>query len=162
MCIRDRPNVSDHRGQTALHLAALSGCIEIAKLLIARGADIDAIERNYNSTPLGGANYHGRTEMVAMLVPLSRDIRGLCFAGAVDRLAELLAGDASLASTVTRGNEAPLFALPDDDERAVEVAELLLAHGADPSVKNAAGLTPAQAARKRGLEDAAAVIEAKE
>jgi len=156
------PNVSDHRGQTPLHLAALSGCIEIAKLLIARGADIDAMERNYNSTPLGGANYHGRTEMVAMLVPLSRDIRGLCFAGAVDRLAELLAGDASLASKVTRGNEVPLFALPDDDERAVEVAELLLAHGADPSVNNAAGLTPAQAAKKRGLEDAAAVIEAKE
>jgi ankyrin repeat protein len=156
------PNVSDHRGMSALHFAAQSGRVEIARLLIARGANIDAIERNYNSTPLGHANYQGRTEMVAILVPLSRDIRGLCFAGAVDRLAELLAADRSLASAVTRVGEVPLFALPDDDERAVEVAELLLAYGADPSVKNAAGLTPAQAAKKRGLEEAAAVISAAE
>jgi len=48
------------------------------------------------------------------------------------------------------------------DDRAVDVAELLLAHGADPSVRNAAGLTPAQAARKRGLEEAATAIEAAE
>ena len=70
--------------------------------------------------------------------------------------------DRSLASAVTRGNEVPLFALPDDDELAVEVAELLLAHGADPLVKNAAGLTPAQAAKKRGLEGAAAAISTAE
>jgi uncharacterized protein len=154
------PSVADHRGFSALHLAANSDAAEIARLLIARGADVDPIERNYNSTPLGGANYHGRAEMVAILVPLSRDIRGLCFAGAVERLSELFATDPSLASAITRGGEAPLFAMPDDDERAVEVAELLLAHGADPSVKNAAGLTPAQAAKKRGLEEAANTIGA--
>ena len=156
------PNVADQRGFSALHFATNCGAADIARLLIARGADIDPIERNYNSTPLGGANYHGRTEMVAILVPLSRDIRGLCFAGAVDRLAELLAEDSSLASRITRGNEVPLFALPNDDDRAVEVAELLLRHGADVSVKNGAGLTPAQAAKKRGLEEAAAVIGAAE
>ena len=54
--------------------------------------------------------------------------------------------------------EEPLFALPDDDDLAVEVVELLLAHGADPSVKNVAGLTPAEAAKKRGLEEAAAAL----
>jgi ankyrin repeat protein len=156
------PNVADHKGLSALHVAAQSGATEIARMLISRGANIDPIERNYNSTPLGGANYHGRTEMVAFLAPLSRDIRGLCFAGAIDRLTELLAADASLASAVTRGNEVPLFALPDDDDRAVEVSELLLAHGANSSVKNAAGLTPAQAAKKRGLEEAAAAISAAE
>ena len=100
--------------------------------------------------------------MVAIIAPFSRDIRGLCFTGAVDRLAELLAADPSLASTITRGGDPPLFALPDDDDRAVDVAELLLANGADPSVKNAAGLTPAQAAQKRGLDDAAAAISAAE
>jgi ankyrin repeat protein len=74
----------------------------------------------------------------------------------------LFAADRSLASSITRGDEVPLFALPDNDERAIDVAELLLAHGADPSVKNGAGLTPAQAARKRGLNEAAAVINAAE
>jgi len=150
--------VADHRGFTALHFTTHCGAVEIAQLLIARGADVDAIERSYNSTPLGHANYQGRPEMVAVLAPLSRDIRGLCFTGSLERLAELLAADHSLASRITRGGEAPLFALPDDDDRAVAVAEILLEHGADPSVKNAAGLTPAEAAKKRGLEEASAVI----
>jgi len=153
------PNVADRSGSTALHQAVLADAVEIARLLIARGADIDPIERSYNSTPLGAANYHQRTEMVALLVPLSRDIRGLCFAGAVGRLTELLGAAPSLASVVTRGGEVPLFALPDDDELASEVVELLLAHGADPSAKNSAGLTPAEAAKKRGLEDAVAAFQ---
>jgi ankyrin repeat protein len=156
------PNVADHKGFGALHFATDCGAVEVAKLLIGRGAAIDAIERSYNSTPLGHAHYHGKPEMIALLAPLSRDIRGLCFSAAIDRLTELLAADPSLASAVTRGGEVPLFALPDDDELAVEVVELLLAHGADPSKKNAAGLTPAQAAKKRGLEEAAAVLHAAE
>ena len=39
------------------------------------------------------------------------------------------------------------------------VAELLLRHGADPKVRNRAGETPAEAARRPGLDDAADVIE---
>jgi len=155
------PDVADHMGFSALHFTTHCGAAEIAALLIKRGAKVDAIERRYNSTPLGHANYQGRLEMVAVIAPHSRDIRGLCFAGAIDRLAELLAADRSLASAITRG-EAPLFALPDDDDRAVDVAELLLAHGADPSEKNSAGLTPAEAAKKRGLDEAAAAISAAE
>jgi len=154
--------VADAVGFSALHLTTHCGAVEIAELLITRGAQVDGIERRYNSTPLGHAHYQGRPEMIEALVPHSRDIRALCFSGAVDRIAELLAEDRALASAITRGGEAPLFALPDDDERAVDVAELLLAHGADPTVKNDAGLTPAEVAQKRGLEDAAIVINAAE
>jgi ankyrin repeat protein len=53
-----------------------------------------------------------------------------------------------------------LFALPDDEGLAAEAAELLLDLGAGPRTKNNAGETPAEAARKRGLDDAADVIEA--
>jgi ankyrin repeat protein len=52
----------------------------------------------------------------------------------------------------------PLFYLPDDEDRAVAVAELLMAHGADRTRRNKTGDTPEQAARKRGLDDAADVI----
>jgi ankyrin repeat protein len=156
------PDVADAQGFSALHYTTHCGAAGIATLLIARGANIDPVERRYNSTPLGHANYQGRPEMVAVIAPFSRDIRGLCFAGAIDRLTELLGKDRGLASAITRGGEAPLFALPDDDERAVDVAELLLAHGADPSIKNGAGLTPAEAAKKRGLDEAAATISAAE
>jgi uncharacterized protein len=155
------PDVADEKGFNALHYTTHCGAPGIATLLIARGANVDAVERRYNGTPLGHANYQGRPEMIAVIAPFSRDIRGLCFAGAIDRLTELFATDRSLASAITCG-EAPLFALPDDDERAVDVAELLLAYGADPAVKNAAGLTPAEAAKKRGLDEAATTIGAAE
>jgi len=156
------PDLSDHRGFSALHFAVTCNDVDIARLIIERGANVDPIEHTYNSTPLGHAHYNGRQEMIALLVPHSRDIRGLCFCGAIDRLTELLAADRSLASAVTRGNEAPLFALPDDDERAVDVAEFLLSYGADPSVRNREGLTPAEAAKKRGLEEAATAISVAE
>jgi ankyrin repeat protein len=53
-----------------------------------------------------------------------------------------------------------LFLLPDDEDRALQAVELLLAFGADQHATNDAGATAAQAARKRGLDDAADMIEA--
>jgi uncharacterized protein len=147
------PDVGDNEGCRALHCTTHSGAVGVARLLIARGAEIDPVECRHHSTPLGHANYQGRPEMIAVIAPVSRDIRGLCFCGAVERLAALLAEDPTLACRPSRG-ELPLFCLPDDDERAIEVAELLLAHGADASVRNTAGLTAAQVASQRGLEEA--------
>jgi hypothetical protein len=148
------PDVGDAMDFRPLHYSTHSGAVGIAKLLIARGAEIDPVERRYHSTPLGHANYQRRPEMVAVIAPVSRDIKGLCFCGADERLRELFAEDAALAHRPSRG-DLPLFCLPDDDERAIEVAELLLAQGADPAVQNKAGLTPAAAARQRGLEETA-------
>src|SRR5262249_55810258 len=47
------PDVADHMGFSALHYTTHCGASGIAALLIARGADVDAVERRYNSTPLG-------------------------------------------------------------------------------------------------------------
>jgi ankyrin repeat protein len=58
-----------------------------------------------------------------------------------------------------RPGETALFCLPENEEKAIEVAELLLSFGADPSFRNPAGQTPAEVARRRGLDDAAAIIE---
>jgi ankyrin repeat protein len=153
------PDVGDPMSFRALHYATHWGAVGVAELLIARGAEVDPVERRYNSTPLGHAHYQRRPEMIAAIAPHSRDIRALCFCGAVERLRALFAADPSLAAKPA-GGEPPLFALPDEDERAVEVAELLLSFGADPAVKSAAGLTPAQAASQRGLEEAAELLTA--
>ena len=53
-------------------------------------------------------------------------------------------------------HHAPLKWLPDDEARALDVVELLLAHGADPTVRSSEGLTAADYAARRGLEAAAA------
>jgi ankyrin repeat protein len=98
-------------------------------------------------------------ELVELLIRYSNNFRGLCFAGALDKLRELLAQEPDRANCEDRPGEPPLFCLPDDAHKAVETAELLLSFGADPTFRNPLGQTPAQAARHRGLDDAADLLE---
>lgn len=153
------PDVADEVGLTALHLTTHCGSPQIARLLIARGAQIDPFEHRHGGTPLTHACYHGRTEMVALLAPFSCNFRGLCFAGALDRLHELLSAEPERANREDRPGEPALFCVPANDDQAVEVAELLLSFGADPTFRNPLGHTPAEAARRRGLEEAAELLE---
>jgi ankyrin repeat protein len=153
------PDIGDEKDFRALHYTTHCGAIEVARLLIARGAEVDSIEQRYKSTALGHAVYQQRPDMVALLAPLSADMASLCWGASLDRLRELLTADASLANKPGRWGEPPLFCLPDDDERAVEVVELLLSFGADKAVRNKDGQTPAEAARKRGFEEVAALLE---
>jgi ankyrin repeat protein len=73
---------------------------------------------------------------------------------------------------VVKDGSTPLMWLPDDDARAKEIAELLLANGADPSIKSYAagwgnsieqqeGKTAADYARKRGLYEAAELLDSR-
>jgi ankyrin repeat protein len=96
---------------------------------------IDPFELRYGGTPLTHAIYHQRSDMVKLLSPHSRNFRGLCFAGAVDRLRQLLAEEPDRANREGRPGEPALFCLPDEDEKAVEISELLLSFGADPSLR---------------------------
>jgi ankyrin repeat protein len=153
------PDVGDDQNFRALHYTTHCGAMEIAQLLIARGAEIDPFELRHGGTPLTHANYYGRTDMVAFLAARSRNFRGLCCAGAVERLYELLTEEPDRVNRQDRPGETALFCLPEDEEKAVEVAELLLSFGADPAFRNPLGQTPAQVARRRGLEEAAALLE---
>jgi uncharacterized protein len=152
-------NVGDDKNFRALHYTTHCGAAEIAQLLIARGAEIDPFEQRYGGTPLTHASYHRRANMIELLAPYSRNFRGLCYAGVVGRLRELLTDEPDRANRQDRPGEPALFCLPDDEEKAVEVAELLLSFGADPTHRNPLGQTPAEVARRRGLDDAAAILE---
>lgn len=149
-----------HDQKRALHWAAQNGHVEVARRLIAAGADIDRRGSSYQATPLGFAFYFGQQAMIDLLAPLSRDIFGLTRAGRFDRLAQLLREDPALAEARSPDGAPVLFALPDDEGLAAQAAELLLALGADPRATNKEGDTPARAAHKRGLDDAADLIEA--
>lgn len=152
-------DVGDEKNLRALHYTTHCGAQEIARLLIARGAQIDPFELRYGGTPLTHAVYNGQTEMVNLLASVSRNFRGLCYAGAVDRVRELLTEAPDRANRQDRDGEPALFCLPGDEEKAVETAELLLSFGADPNFRNPQGHTPADVARRRGLDDAAELLE---
>jgi uncharacterized protein len=152
-------NIADEKKFTALHCAADCGAVEMARLLIARGADVDPLEERYGGSPLTHALYHGQSEMVEFLVSRSRNFRGLCYAGAVERVRELLIADPGRVNCQDRPGETALFCWPEDEEKAMELVELLLSYGADPSFRNPLGRTAAQVARNRGLDDVADFLE---
>ena len=58
---------------TLLHDMAQSGDIAKARLLLDRGADIDAVDDEYRSTPLGMAARWGQRKMVAFLLERGAD-----------------------------------------------------------------------------------------
>jgi uncharacterized protein len=148
-------DVEDATRLRGLHNAAMSGALDVARLLIANGADVDRPTLQYGG-PLGFAAHFRQREMAALLAPLSMDVANLTYLGMTDRLRELLATNPALANAVQpRSGITPLFALPDDEDDAADMAALLLDHGADPELRDRAGQSAEQVARKRGLMDAA-------
>jgi len=61
-------NLSDKLGRTPLHYAAFNGDIEIAKLLLGKGANIDATDRSKQWTPLFFAIFMKHEDMVNLLI----------------------------------------------------------------------------------------------
>jgi ankyrin repeat protein len=57
--------------ETALHAAAGDGDLELARLLLDLGADPDLTDGRFRGTPLGWAEYFGRSEMISLLAPVT-------------------------------------------------------------------------------------------
>jgi hypothetical protein len=95
--------------------------------------------------------------MVDLLSAVSRDVIALTRAGKLERLRTLLDEEPGLAQA-TRDGRTALFFLSAPEERAVEMAELLLARGVDARLTDADGLTAADDAAKSGLEELADLL----
>jgi hypothetical protein len=72
---------------------------------------------------------------------------------------EILAEDPSRARLVAQSGVTPLWWLPDDEGKAMQIVEMLLAAGADPSMKSKDGRMAVDWARRRGMRDVAARLE---
>jgi hypothetical protein len=57
--------------QTALHVAAMDGRLDLARSLVRLGADPTIRDQRFDSTPLGWARYFGQEQLVALLEPLT-------------------------------------------------------------------------------------------
>ena len=156
------PDIADADGLRPLHVAAYNDAAGAARVLIAHGATIDAVERTYGNTPLGAAEHFRHRAMIDLLVPLSLDVWSLTYLGKIDRLREVLAEDPR-RSRVSWEGETPLMWLPPDDESvALEIVKLFLDCGADPTVRNAAGATAADRAAAQEMTRVAEYLRARE
>jgi ankyrin repeat protein len=154
------PDVEDDKrgNPRPLHIAAYNGSVQVAALLIKRGAKIDPVDSMHDATPLWFAMWAQQTEVIKLLSPYSRDVWALNFIGNVARVREVLRTEPQIATM--SGESTPLFWLPEDEQKAVELVELFLSYGADPKFRRKEdGLTAADVARRRGLEEAAQKLE---
>jgi ankyrin repeat protein len=154
------PDIENDRKERPLHIAAYANSLRVARLLLARGADPDAVESSYQNTPLGSAVYYGHREMIELIGQHSHDIWELCYTGNLERLRVVLAGHPDRARLHT-GGHTPLMWLPPHDEAvALDVARLFIALGADPTLRNNDGMTAADRAERLGMFDVAALLRA--
>jgi DinB family protein/ankyrin repeat protein len=74
-------SVDDASGRTALHHAAAAGKVDIIRLLVELGADVNAKDPIYHTTPLGWAEYflvqnHANRAQIAEAAELLRSLTG--------------------------------------------------------------------------------------
>jgi ankyrin repeat protein len=98
--------------------------------------------------------------MMHFLSGHTRAVWALCFNGYIDRLADVIREDPSRAKGLDDEGNTLLWWLPDEEGKAVRAVELLLAAGVNPALKNKNGNTAADWARRRGMMDVAARLDA--
>jgi len=160
-------------GATALHHAAECGDVDVLKLLVDKGADVDAQRKNPfgGQSPLASAVVFGHGAAVRYLLSkgakanigdagLSRAV----FQGNVEIVKALLEAGVEVKN---RGNQAfpgfggfePILALACFSYNAdPQIVRMLLDRGADPTAKSQQGQTPLELARERGYEDVARLL----
>ena len=156
------PDIESPEGERALHVAAYDDSVDVAALLIARGAQVDPIGRKYQNTPLGGALHCRSLRTIDLLCRHSRSIWELGYAGSVDRVRQVLAEKPEAARATGDGETLLMWLPPHDESKALELAQLLLDHGADASVRDPHGTTAADRAERNAMFEVAALLRARE
>ena len=144
------------RNTTALHAAAESGCVPIARALCDRGAEVEKRRPDDDATPLFVAARHGRPAMIAFLYSVGADIEALCKTAdrreghdTVTPLVEAVMSDqaAAAARLIALGADvrAPDSWMPPLLTATLRsnatITRMLLREGADPRV-GVGGMTP--------------------
>ena len=154
-------------GYTPLHTAASVNHIEMVKLLIKHGANINSKDEADNS-PLHLATYHGHGKMAKLLIESGAYIHSRNYN---DNLPIQMAAHAGLPEVIQQLIEAgsPINAqdqvgdTPLHDaalQGQVEAAQVLIEAGADVNATNNAGKTPLDLAEQQGHGSLAEALKA--
>ncbi len=166
-------DATDVEGRTALHFAAQAGASELVEMLVARGANLNALDIER----MGVLHYalsdpatptEARLRTMAVLIGLGATVDApnghgdtpLHLAADTGALAvaRLLISRGADVNARTRDGMTPLHAAA--RRGATDVIDLLLSHGADPGAKTAVGTTPRGLAERNGQSAAAKMLEA--
>lgn len=161
-------NAKNWIDQTPLHFAAIGGSKDVADVLIAHGADVNARDK-FGHTPL----YEAITQ-----IPWQKDMAALLLAhGAdpnigdnqgrtplhlavewirTDKLEFLLGYKVDVNARDEKG-DTPLYSAVSSGGRD-DFAQMLLDHGADPTIKGHDGRAPREVALQKGDKDMAGIL----
>ena len=161
------PNSIFEEGQTALMTAALTGKPDAVKLLLVRGAKVDAKEPYRGQTALMWAASEGNTAAAALLIEFGAEVKAKSTSGFTpllfavrnahqDTAQLLLQHSANVNDVAPDGTSALNMAIVNE---YFELASVLLDHGADPNLPDPRGspLHTVAWLRKPGSNGAAAV-----
>lgn len=162
LLLRHNPNLvfaKNREGFTALHYAARHGYVEIANLLLAERADVNA-RAGKGDTPLHYAAWYGHKETVQLLLSNKAEVdvrNGIgdtplydaAANGQIEEVGMLLAAKADVNARTPRGCTALSVAASDGRE---DVVRLLIDNGANVNDADINGRTALYWARTRGHE----------
>lgn len=120
--------IRNYEGLSALHLAVLQGCKDLARMLLDAGADINAMDVKSGQSPLMHAVEGNNADMVYFLIENGCDVNSQSYSG-----------NTALHSACGRGQ--------------VDTVRLLLKSGADSSLKNYHNDTPVMVANNKKIAD---------
>ncbi len=136
------PDIRDAEGKTALFWAASQGFTPTVQLLLEAGANPDLPDLT-GMNPLMAAAKNGFRRVVALLLENGAEVNAVEESG---RPFEREDSRMTALAYATRGGH-------------TEIVRLLLEHGADSRLRNAAGETPLDIARKSGYADIVQLLD---
>ena len=172
LALRDgaRIEARDGSGRTALLLASSGDHVEAAQVLVAMGADPDALDDQHD-TPWLVTGVTGSVAMLEALLPARPDLALVNRYGGVSVIPASERGHVEYVRRVVStgidvnhvnslGWTALLEAvlLGDGGERHREIVRILLEAGADPSIGDHDGITPLEHAERMGFEELASIL----
>jgi ankyrin repeat protein len=142
-------NATDVIGFTPLMYAAQNGNLEVVKLLLSKGANVNVV-----SAPPGGLPVKNGVIQLGQMTPLLLASAG----SSVDVVKTLVAAGANVNVKEARGMT-PLMAAVSTDHGDLNILKALLAAGADVNAKSLAGETALDWAQKAGATPAVAELK---
>jgi ankyrin repeat protein len=160
-------NEKDDSGMTAIQLAVRESNIEIMKILIVNGADVNIAVTRAKFTPLHIAAYGNKAEMANLLITNGADVNQLNKDGATPLHFAVRRGNTEIAALLI-ANGADVNATDFEDYTPLHnaawnghlgVVEMLVNNGADINLASYDGRTPYRCAINGKKPEVAAFLE---